>query len=185
MLLNSRTVLLFIFIICFPEKFFSKFLVISGALILLGLRPGEVKIYPKAVIFVSDSHKTDYLIPSPNIFLILLQFFQYDQPFLMTLIFLCITAPLARMTPQSMFYSGMFRAYLCMIFVCANCASFSPQPTIFNSACVTYFLYVWDVSTPQPTFYSDIFKVYFCMVFVCLNCATYHHYTSLQFEFHW
>ena len=27
-----------------------------------------VKIYPEAVIFVSDSQKTDYLMSSPNIF---------------------------------------------------------------------------------------------------------------------
>ena len=44
---------------------------------------------------------------------------------------------------------------------------FSPQPTIFDSAHITYFLYAWDVLTPQPTFYSGIFIAYLCMIFFC------------------
>ena len=49
MLLNSRTILVFIFIICFLENIFSKFLLISSALILFGLRTDEVKIYSDVV----------------------------------------------------------------------------------------------------------------------------------------
>ena len=40
-----------------------------------------------------------------------------------------------------------------MIFVCANCASFSPQPPIFNSARITYFLYAYGVSTSRGCFW--------------------------------
>ena len=68
----------------FPGKFLSNFLVIS-------------KIIWCSDFFVSGGHKTDYLIPSPNIFFILPQFFQCglvtsNQLFLMTyssFIFLC------------------------------------------------------------------------------------------------
>ena len=34
----------------------------------LCLRLGEVRIYPETVIFVSDSHKTDYLIPTTTLY---------------------------------------------------------------------------------------------------------------------
>ena len=56
--------------------------------------------------------------------------------------------------PQSTFFND---AYLYMIFVCANCASFSSQPTILNSACINYFLYTWDVTTSQ---YSQLIFEY-------------------------
>ena len=42
-------------------------------------------------------------------------------------------------TPQSTSFKYVFITCLPMIFVCANCPSFSPQPTIFNSARITDF----------------------------------------------
>ena len=60
-----------------------------------------------------------------------------------------------------------------MIFVCANCTSFSPQPVVFNSARITHFLYAWNVSTPQLKLYSEILTAYLCMIFVCTNCDSF------------
>ena len=41
----------------FSWEYFFKFLVISKTFILFNLRPGEVRIYPETVIFVSDSQE--------------------------------------------------------------------------------------------------------------------------------
>ena len=58
------------------------------------------------------------------------------------LIFVCVDTDSRRLNQR--FSIGVFIAYLYTIFVCANCASFSPQRTIFNSARITYFLYAYD-----------------------------------------
>ena len=131
MLLNSCNFLVFIFYYMFPGNFISKFLVIS-------------KIFCCNDFFISDSHKTDYVIPSQNIFF---HFFQYglvtlNQVFLVTYSSLIFYMRRHRQwTPQSTFFNDVLIAYLYMIFVCANYTSFSPQPTIFKSARITYFLY--------------------------------------------
>ena len=73
----------------FPGKFLSKFLVIS-------------KIFWCSDFFVSGGQKTDYLIPSPNIFLILPQFFHYDL-----------------VSPNQL----LLLAYSLLIFLCPGCLS--------------------------------------------------------------
>ena len=105
--------------------------------------------------FIRQS-KTDYLIP-----------LFYGG--ISSLIFICVTLYAKRLSRP--LNQRFLITYSSLIFVCANCARFSPQPTIFNSAGTTYFLYVWHASTPQTTFYSGIFTAYLCMILVCAKLS--------------
>ena len=67
--LNSRMLLVFVFIICFLRHFFQIFWSFQRHSFYLALELDEVKIYPRVIIFVSDIQKTYYLIHSSNIFL--------------------------------------------------------------------------------------------------------------------
>ena len=67
---------------------------------------------------------------------------------------------------QSTLFNDIFIAYLSMIFVCANCASFSPQPTIFNSARITYFC----IRGMSRHLNQCLIAEYSQLILICVGC---------------
>ena len=125
----------------------------------------RVKTYPEAVNFVSDSQK-NWLSDT------------LSQRFLMTytsLIFDLLACP--SFSPQPTFFKDAFTTYLCMIFVCVNCAKITftfPQPTFYSTIFTAYFcmshvrkMIKWS---PWAAYLNDIFTTYFVCV-GCLACA--------------
>ena len=80
---------------------------------------------------------------------------------------------MTKVSPQPTFFSGMFRACLCMISACVNCTSFSPQST-FLMTFHDLFLYAQVVpcarmtkQTPQLTFLVVNSPYHFCLCKLC------------------
>ena len=137
------------FIIGFPRKIYSNFLIISSALILF-IPLGRMRSKYTLKRWFHISRKTDYLIPySIKVFLITY------SPFT----FICMVA--SDQSSINVFFNNVSIIYLYM----HGCFRSVLDQRFFNNVFTTYLLYDFCLrktvhDCPQPTFFNDVFTTY-------------------------